>query len=303
MVGKREIKANYFVIATHVPLMGNTGLVSTALFQSKLFLYSSYVIGATIPRGLISEASFWDTAEPYHYLRVEAGQARDYVIFGGEDHKTGQDDDPETRYARLEETLRQLIPEAKVDHRWSGQVVETNDGLPYIGETAEHQFAATGFAGNGMTFGTLSALMARDAVLGRDNPWNSLFSMDRKKIRRSAWRYLTENFDYPFFYVKDRLTRVEGDSTREVKRGEGKIIGARWRTGGLLARRDGEALDRVTLLHAHGLPGPLEWRGENLGLSLPWLPLSSEWRSFGGTGRVSARPAAETSRGKTGDES
>jgi len=66
--------------------------------------------------------------------------------------------------------------------------------------------------------------MAQDAVLGRDNPWQSLFSVDRKKIRRSAWRYLTENFDYPFYYVKDRLTRVEGDSTREVKRGEGKII-------------------------------------------------------------------------------
>lgn len=223
-VGKHEIHADYIVIATHVPLTGKTGLINAALFQSKLFLYSSYVIGATIPRGLIAEASFWDTASPYHYLRVEAGKTRDYVIFGGEDHKTGQDDDPEACYARLEETLLKFIPAAKVDHRWSGQVVETNDGLPYIGETAEHQFAATGFAGNGMTFGTLSALMARDAVLGRDNPWQSLFSIDRKKVRRSAWRYLKENFDYPYYYVEDRLARVEGDSTRKVRRGQGRII-------------------------------------------------------------------------------
>ena len=31
----------------------------------------------------------------------------------------------------------------------SGQVIETPDGLPYIGQTADHQYAATGYAGNG----------------------------------------------------------------------------------------------------------------------------------------------------------
>lgn len=224
VVGKHEIKAKYVIIATHVPLTGKTGLVSATLFQSKIFPYSSYVIGATIPKKLIPEASFWDTAEPYHYLRVESGKSHDYVIFGGADHKTGQEVDTEDCYVRLEQTLLTLIPEAKLDRRWSGQVIETNDGLPYIGETADHQFAATGYAGNGMTFGTLAGLMARDAVLGRDNPWKSLLSVTRTKLRGGLWRYLAENFDYPFYYVKDRLTRPEGESTRSVKRGEGKVI-------------------------------------------------------------------------------
>jgi len=35
-------------------------------------------------------------------------------------------------------------------------VIETNDGLPFIGENAERQFIATGFCGNGITFGTVS---------------------------------------------------------------------------------------------------------------------------------------------------
>src|ERR1051325_9839666 len=71
---------------------------------------------------------------------------------------------------------------AEVQHRWLGQVIETNDGLPFIGETAENQFVATGFCGNGFTLGTLAALMARDCFLKRSNPWSDLLDVNRKKL-------------------------------------------------------------------------------------------------------------------------
>ena len=73
---------------------------------------------------------------------------------------------------------------AQVQHHWLGQVIETNDGLPFIGESAGQQFVATGFCGNGFTLGTLSALMARDRFLGRKNPWFDLFAVDRKKLEK-----------------------------------------------------------------------------------------------------------------------
>jgi glycine/D-amino acid oxidase-like deaminating enzyme/nitrite reductase/ring-hydroxylating ferredoxin subunit len=222
-VGKHEITCGYLVIATHVPLMGKTGLISATLLQTKIFPYSSYVLGAKVPKGLIPEASFWDTADPYYYLRVDRRGTFDYVIFGGEDHKTGQDD-PEEHFERLQAMLLELIPRAQVTHRWSGQVIETNDGLPYIGETSDRQFAATGFAGNGMTFGTLAGLMACDAALGRKNPWQPLFDVGRKKVRGGAWHYVKENIDYPYYFVKDRLAGAEGTSTRTLKRGEGKVL-------------------------------------------------------------------------------
>ena len=97
-------------------------------------------------------------------------------------------------------------------------------GFPTSAKRPTGQFAATGFAGNGMTFGTLAGLMARDRCLGRENPWQELFSVDRKKIRGAAWHYLKENVDYPYFYLKDRVTSAEGTSTRAVHRGEGKIL-------------------------------------------------------------------------------
>jgi Rieske Fe-S protein len=103
-------------------------------------------------------------------------------------------------------------------------VIETNDGLPFIGETAEKQFVATGFSGNGMTFGTLGAMMAVDAMQGRRNPWQDLFAVNRRKLRGGTLDYLRENKDYPFYLVRDWLAGSEGSSLRALKRGQGKIL-------------------------------------------------------------------------------
>ena len=218
------IDTDYLVIATHVPLMGNAGLLGSALFQTKLAPYSSYVVGAALPKSALPEAEFWDTSDPYYYLRVDAHGTSDYAIFGGLDHKTGQEEDTEARFAELIAMLLKLVPEARVDHRWSGQVVETHDGLPYIGEMADRQFVATGFSGNGTTFGTLAGVMATDAVFGRENPWQELFSVSRKKLRGGTWDYLKENVDYPYYLLRDRLAKAEGDSVADVQPGEGKIL-------------------------------------------------------------------------------
>lgn len=161
-----RIRFDYLILATHVPLQGHTGKLSAALLQTKLAAYSTYAVGAKLAARDTPEALFWDTADPYLYLRVDRRAGGDYVILGGADHKTGQEQDTEKPFATLERALHGIWPEAAIDHRWSGQVIESVDGLPFIGETAERQFVATGFGGNGLTFGTLAAIMARDRVLG-----------------------------------------------------------------------------------------------------------------------------------------
>ena len=223
-VGEKTIHCGHIVMATHNPLMGTAGMLGATLFQSKLALYSSYAVGAKLPKDTLPEASWWDTADPYNYLRVERKRGHDYAIFGGEDHKTGQIEDTSEPYRKLEARLKKFIPAAEIDHRWSGQVIDTNDGLPFIGELAEKQFGATGFAGNGMTFGTLGAMMATDWVLGRKNPWTDLLDPGRKKLLGGAWTYLKENKDYPYYLVRDWVGGVEGKSLRAVKKGQGKIL-------------------------------------------------------------------------------
>jgi glycine/D-amino acid oxidase-like deaminating enzyme/nitrite reductase/ring-hydroxylating ferredoxin subunit len=212
------------VIATHNPLVGLSSVASASLFQTKLALYTSYVVAGRVPKGVVADALYWDTADPYHYLRLEAHRDHDLVIFGGEDHKTGQVSDTNECYSRLEQTLTALVPEVDITHRWSGQVIETPDGLPYIGRTADHQYTATGFAGNGLTFGTLGAMMVSDAILGRKNPWTELFDPGRAAIRRGLWEYIKENADYPYYLIRDRFAGVEARSLRALKRGQGKVI-------------------------------------------------------------------------------
>jgi glycine/D-amino acid oxidase-like deaminating enzyme/nitrite reductase/ring-hydroxylating ferredoxin subunit len=224
MSGDHLMRCDYLVMATHNPLVGIAGLMGATLFQSKLSLYSSYAIGAKISSGQLPEAAFWDISEPYNYLRVDRHPGFDYAILGGEDHKTGQAPDTVEPYRRLEDRLLRFIPDAKIDHHWSGQVIDTNDGLPFIGELVEKQFGATGFAGNGMTFGTLGAMMATDAVLQRKNPWAELFDPGRKKLRGGTWSYLKENKDYPYYMLRDWLGGTEGKSLRLLKEGEGKIL-------------------------------------------------------------------------------
>lgn len=213
-----------FVIATHNPLVGAGGMTRATLFQTKLALYTSYVVAGRIATGRIPDALWWDTADPYSYLRVEPHRDYDLVIYGGEDHKTGQQEDTSVCYRRLEERLRRILPDVELTHHWSGQVIETPDGLPYIGKDTDHQYSATGYAGNGLTFGTLAAMMMADAILQRPNPWTDLFDPDRKALTRGLWNYLKENVDYPYYLIRDRFAGADARSLRAVKRGQGKVV-------------------------------------------------------------------------------
>lgn len=220
--GKR-ILCKYVVIATHNPLMGRKGIVGATLLQTKLSLYSSYVLGARLPKEFLPEGLFWDTADPYDYLRVDSHDDHQYVIFGGEDVKTGQERDAEQVFETLRGRFLSLVPEARITHRWMGQVVETDDGLPFIGENAERQFIATGFCGNGFTLGTVAATMARDRFLERENVCSDLLRVDRKPFHGGVWRYLKENADFPTHLIKDRLKKAVL-SADDLAVGEGGII-------------------------------------------------------------------------------
>jgi len=290
---KRRVKANEhwisferIVIATNNPLVGFSNIAAATLFQTKLALYTSYVLGAYVPRDALPLALFWDTQDPYDYLRVDRKGDSDYIIFGGEDHKTGQTTDEKNCFAQLVVKLKKIVPEARIEHRWSGQVIETNDGLPFIGQNADCQFIATGFCGNGITFGTVSATMARDWATGAKNPWSELFASDRKKIKGGTWNYVRENKDYPYYLIKDRLSRAETDSVRALEPDTGMIIGSK--DGKLAAYRDSNGK-----VHKRSAVCP------HLGCIVRWNDAEKTWdcpchgSRFKATGEVLSGPAED----------
>jgi hypothetical protein len=212
-----SVTASDVVIATHTPIQGRASAIRAAAFQSKIYPYMTYALRARIPKGVVPEALFWDTHDPYYYIRIDPGEEYDYAIVGGKDHKTGQVAHPESLFYELQSYVSSFLPAPTLLQKWSGQVIETHDGLPFIGKLFDHQYVATGFAGNGMTFGSLAGLMIAEEIVGEASPWRELLSPHRKNILAGAWDYVRENLDYPFYMVKDRIKRDESLSPEELE--------------------------------------------------------------------------------------
>lgn len=257
------VTCDFLVVATHNPIVGKASLVTATLLQTKLALYTSYVAAGRIARDAVPDALFVDTADPYNYLRLDPQDDADVVILGGADHKTGQEPDTTARFRTVKEALIRVVPAATITSQWSGQVIETADGLPFIGAIADRQFIATGFAGNGMTFGTLAAMMARDAVMGRRNPWADLFDPHRKPLH-DVWDYVTENKDYPYYLIRDHFAGAAGKSLRVLKRGEARILDLQGQRVAAYRRPDGSVVVRSAIC-------------THMGCVVGWNPAERTW--------------------------
>ena len=215
------VRARDVIVATNVPAINWAALIT------KLPAYRTYAIGAlggpAIPRGL-----YWDTDEPYHYTRTQASADGEVLIIGGEDHKTGTEPETLQRFESLLDYARSRFGVERAEYRWSGQIIEPVDGLPYIGlnTASEHVYVATGYSGNGMTFATVAGQLTSDLVLGRPTPYTDLYKATRVKPLAAVKDFITENIDFPKHFVRDRSTNadVQEDNPALVAKGTGKLM-------------------------------------------------------------------------------
>lgn len=218
------VRAPWVVIATHSPIAGRQNTAAAELLQTRIFRYTSYALHAVVRGPGLPDGLYWDTSEPYRYVRIEPAPNGSRIITGGEDHRTGQGEDTRLPHAALEHWTRRLFPDADITHRWSGQVMETPDLLPLIGEAGPRQWMATGFAGNGMTFGTLAAMMLRDALDGNPHPLTELLSPSRSVARREPWEYVRGNASFPY-YMLERITgHHDADHVDQIAMGTGAVV-------------------------------------------------------------------------------
>lgn len=225
-----ETKGGGVVTAGSVVVATNTPVNDLIAIHTKQAGYQTYVIGARIPKGSVTRGLYWDTPDPYHYLRIETvgkgAEAYDVLIVGGEDHKTGQQDDANKRYGALERWTRHRFPMAEsIEYRWSGEVMEPIDGLAFIGRNPMDQpnvFIATGDSGNGMTHGTIAGILLTDLILGRKNAWESIYDPSRITLKALP-EFAKENLNVAVQYT-DLVVAGDVDSVDEIKAGKGAII-------------------------------------------------------------------------------
>jgi glycine/D-amino acid oxidase-like deaminating enzyme/nitrite reductase/ring-hydroxylating ferredoxin subunit len=220
---KGAVTARAMVVATNAPIVSR---VSIPLRQ---YPYRTYVVALRVPPEAVPKALFWDTADPYHYVRLQTfDAATELLIVGGEDHKTGQPggEDGEARYGRLESWIRERVPQAGgVAYRWSGQIMEPADGLAFIGRFSkggDNVYVATGDSGHGMTHGTIAGMVIRDLIVGRGNAWAKLYDPGRVGLK-ALGEIAAENVDVVPQYGK-WLTKGDVASPREIPRGEGRVV-------------------------------------------------------------------------------
>jgi glycine/D-amino acid oxidase-like deaminating enzyme/nitrite reductase/ring-hydroxylating ferredoxin subunit len=219
--GERKITAKAVVVATNSPVNDRVAI------HTKQAPFMTYVIGARVPRDSVARALYWDTHDPFHYVRLQPLRGgSDCLIVGGEDHKTGQADDTGERHGRLEAWARKRFPMIEsIDYAWAGQVLETLDGLAFIGRNPGDEanvFVATGDSGVGLTHGTIAGILLTDLILGRPNPWTDLYDPSRK-VPRSAGRFLRENLNVAAQYG-DWIAPGDVASTREIERDSGAVL-------------------------------------------------------------------------------
>jgi glycine/D-amino acid oxidase-like deaminating enzyme/nitrite reductase/ring-hydroxylating ferredoxin subunit len=215
------VSADAIVVATNTPVNDRVAI------HTKQAAYRTFVVGARVPQGSVPQILLWDTAEPYHYVRLQPLDERhDALIVGGEDHKTGQADDAVDRFARLESWTRERFPGVgRFDYRWSGQVMEPVDSLALIGRNPldhDNVYVATGDSGTGMTHGTIAGMLLTDLITGRANPWTALYDPARKTLG-ALKEFSRENLNVAAQYA-DLVTPGEVADVSEVKPGEGAII-------------------------------------------------------------------------------
>jgi nitrite reductase/ring-hydroxylating ferredoxin subunit len=233
--------------------------------------YRTYVIAARIKKGAVPTGLYWDTLDPYHYVRTERlpGRAEpdaELLLIGGEDHKTGQQPDTAAPFASLERWGRQHFPAMQeVLYKWSGQVQEPADSVAYIGKAPHAKqaiYVATGDSGMGLTHGTIAGILISDLILGKTNPWESLYDPSRKPLGATT-EFAKENLNAIEQYTK-YFTGGEVSNVDEIAPGTGAIV-RRGLTKLAVYRDDA------------GVVHEMSPKCKHLGCIVSWNPVEKTW--------------------------
>jgi len=215
------IHAGAVLFATNSPVNDRVAI------HTKQVPMRTYAMAGRVTRGSVEDALIWDTLWPYHYVRLQPATAgEDWLIAGGEDHRTGTANDMDDRFARLEAWTRKRFPSfEKPEYRWSGQVMEPADCMPFSGrDGSDRIYVHTGDSGTGMTNSVAGALNFIALYRNEEARFAKLFDPRRKPASSYA---LTEYLKGQGPVVANLAEYVEAgevDSVDEIRPGEGAIV-------------------------------------------------------------------------------
>lgn len=173
---KGNVHAEHVVVATNLPIKSPVGMAGRT--QPRMHTAMAF----PIEPGRI-DGMFLGVGEPAHSLRTAQGSDGPVLIALGAKFKTGHEGDVAARFAELEAWINRNLTSAAPVAAWCNEDYDTEDGVPFIGEPDAEKSAgfhvATGFNAWGISNGTAGGMMIADTILGRTNPWRTLYDPTR----------------------------------------------------------------------------------------------------------------------------
>ncbi|MCH5274922.1 MAG: FAD-dependent oxidoreductase [Lachnospiraceae bacterium] len=169
---KARITFQRVIFATHFPIDNKHGL-----YFLKMYQHRAYVIALK-------------NAYPVKNMYVDEDKNglsfRSYgelLLVGGGSHRTGKKGG---NWQKLREYAGKYYPRAKEQYYWATQDCMPLDNVPYIGLYAKSMpgcYVATGYHKWGMTTAMAAAEILTDKIMGKENPYEEVFSPSR-----SIWK-------------------------------------------------------------------------------------------------------------------
>lgn len=215
-----KVNAEKVVMATHSP-KGIYG-VHTAMEP-----YREYALAAHLKGKLPAGGIYWHVQQSQHHsIRPYTNGNRNFLLVLGEAYKVGHEEHNEEKLKKIEAYLRVHFDADKIVYTWAAQNYKPADALPYIGTSPleKNIYIATGFAADGLVYGTLSGMIICEAIVGKENQWATIYDPKRFTPVASAPEFIKENLDVAAHLVKDYLFYGDIDELKEIPAGEGKTV-------------------------------------------------------------------------------
>lgn len=212
-----SVKADKILMATHTPK-------GALAIHSVLGPYREFGVAAELSDMDFPGGIYWSLDAPKHSIRSLYDGDKKYVMVVGDKFKTGQHGNSFEHIQGLEQYLTQRLSISAPAFAWAGQQYRPADSLPYIGKADDRVYYLTGFATDGLVYGTLAAMIVTDTITGKQNEWADTFKASRHTPFKSAKAFVKENIDNALEYLKDMPGSADASSVEDVKAGEGKVI-------------------------------------------------------------------------------
>jgi nitrite reductase/ring-hydroxylating ferredoxin subunit len=210
------VRANEVVLATHTP----KGIFS---LHAEMSVHREYAVAGSPNAAPPPEAINWGRGAESHSVRHASGVRGHWLVMIGAEVKTGRHDGAAEQRTVDERARAQFGIEPQF--RWSAQNYHSPDFIPYIGRSrGVDTLLATGFAADGLTYGTLAARLLADLITGRDNPYAELYSARRITPVKSAPRVIEENVLLLKSFMQDYVADRPARTLDEVRPGGGAIV-------------------------------------------------------------------------------